>query len=109
MALKGKAQSALTLEKSPWQCEIPHMKTLTVDDRQRVRLPEAKPGQVFAYEPNSDGTVKLIPMVPKPGPRRVVARLAKRGKDVFFEVPKGYQLDPAAIAKAVAEERESRS
>jgi len=30
------------------------MKTLTVDDRQRVRLPKAKAGQVFAYEPNSE-------------------------------------------------------
>jgi len=37
--------------------EFPHMKTLTVDDRQRVRLPKAKAGQVFAYEPNLDGTI----------------------------------------------------
>ena len=85
------------------------MKTLTVDDRQRVTLPEAKPGQVFAYEPNSDGTIKLVPVVPKAGPRRIVAKLVTRGGALFFEIPKGYKLDPEAIGRAVAEERESRS
>jgi len=85
------------------------MKTLIVDDRQRVRLPQAKAGQVFAYEPNSDGTIKLVPVVPKPGPRRVVAKLVKRGGGLFFQVPTGYKLDPEAIGKAVAEERESRA
>jgi hypothetical protein len=89
--------------------EFPRMKTLTVDDRQRIRLPKAKAGQVFAYEPNSDGTIKLVPVIPKPGPRRVVAKLVKRGERLFFQVPSGYKLDPEAIGKAVAEERESRS
>jgi hypothetical protein len=89
--------------------EFPRMKTLTVDDRQRIRLPKAKAGQVFAYEPNSDGTIKLVPVMPKPGPRRVVAKLVKRGERLFFQVPSGYTLDPEAIGKAVAEERESRS
>jgi len=85
------------------------MKTLTVDDRQRIRLPKAKPGQVFAYEPNSDGTIKLVPVVAKTAPRRLIAKLVKRGDGLFFEVPSGYKLGPDAIGKAVAEERESRS
>jgi hypothetical protein len=85
------------------------MKTLTVDDRQRIRLPQAKPGEVFAYEPNSDGTIKLVPVVPKRGSKRVVAKLVKRGKGLFFQLPDGYTLDPDAIGKAVVEERESRS
>jgi hypothetical protein len=85
------------------------MKTLTVDDRQRIRLPKAKAGQVFAYEPNSDGTIKLVPVVPKPGPKRVVAKLVKRDGGLFFQVPTGYTLGPEAIGKAVAEERDSRS
>ncbi|HXP63734.1 MAG TPA: hypothetical protein VN829_24725 [Dongiaceae bacterium] len=85
------------------------MKTLTVDERQRIRLPEAKAGQVFAYEPNSDGTIKLVPLVKKPAPRRVVAKLVKGRGGLYFQVPAGYRLDPAAIGEAVAEERESRS
>jgi hypothetical protein len=38
----------------------PHVKTLTADDRRRVQLPDAKPGQVFAYQNNGDGSLTLI-------------------------------------------------
>ena len=85
------------------------MQTLTVDDRQRVRLPQVKPGQVFAYEPDADGSIKLVPVVAKRSPRRILARLVERDGGLFFEVPKGYKLDPEAIGRAVAEERESRA
>lgn len=85
------------------------MKTLTVDDRQRVRLPQVKPGQVYAYEADTDGSIKLIPVIIKPGPKRVVAKLVKRGGGLFFQVPAGYRLDSEAIGRAVAEERNSRS
>jgi hypothetical protein len=35
------------------------MKTLTVDDQKRIRIPDAKPRQVFAYMNNGDGTLTL--------------------------------------------------
>ena len=35
------------------------MKTLTVDDQRRIRIPDAKPRQVFAYANNGDGTLIL--------------------------------------------------
>ena len=35
------------------------MKTLTVDDQKRIRIPDAKPRQVFAYSLNGDGTITL--------------------------------------------------
>jgi hypothetical protein len=38
------------------------MKTLTVDDFQRVRLPKAKPRSKFAYEDREDGTITLTPV-----------------------------------------------
>ncbi len=85
------------------------MKTLTVDDRQRVRLPQVKPGQVYAYEPDADGSIKLVPVITKPGPKRVLAKMVKSGGGTFFQVPAGYQLDSEAIGRAVAEERDSRS
>ena len=100
---------AKKLETLAFQWEFPRMKTLTVDDGQRVRLPQGKPGQVFAYEPDPDGSIKLVPVIPKPGPRRIVAKLVKRNGGAFFEVPKGYKLNSEAIGKAVAEERDSRS
>jgi hypothetical protein len=62
------------------------MKTLTVDDRQRVRLPQVQPGQVFAYEPDSDGSIKLVPVVAKRSPKRILARLVKRDGGIFFDV-----------------------
>ena len=37
------------------------MKTLTVDDSKRIRIPDAKPRQVFAYTNNGDGTITLTP------------------------------------------------
>ena len=42
--------------------EIPRMSIVTADDRKRVRIPDAKPGQVFSYENNADGSVTLIPI-----------------------------------------------
>jgi hypothetical protein len=41
------------------------MKVATVDDRHRIRIPDLKPGQVLAYEGNSDGTVTLTPVKPQ--------------------------------------------
>ena len=38
------------------------MTTVTVDDRKRVRIPDAKPGQVFSLESDSEGTVVLTPV-----------------------------------------------
>ncbi len=35
------------------------MKTLTVDDQKRIRIPDAKPRQVFAYENSGDGRLTL--------------------------------------------------
>jgi hypothetical protein len=39
--------------------KFPMMKTLTVDDQKRIRIPDAKPRQVFAYDNHGDGTITL--------------------------------------------------
>jgi hypothetical protein len=38
------------------------MKTLTVDDYQRICLPDAKPNQVFVCEPQENGSILLVPV-----------------------------------------------
>ena len=38
------------------------MRTLMVDDQSRIRLPDARPRQVFAYEPEADGSIRLLPV-----------------------------------------------
>jgi hypothetical protein len=35
------------------------MKTLTVDDQKRIRIPDATPRTKFAYQNNGDGTITL--------------------------------------------------
>ena len=38
------------------------MKTLTADAHQRVRIPTAKPRQVFAFDTDTDGVITLTPL-----------------------------------------------
>ena len=45
------------------------MTTLTADERKRVRIPDAKPGQVFEYHHNGDGSVTLTPLQAGPEER----------------------------------------
>lgn len=52
------------------------MKTLTVDDYQRVRLPDAKPRQVFAHEKGPEGQIILTPVVAAE-PKRAKVRFNK--------------------------------
>jgi hypothetical protein len=55
------------------------MKTLTVDDSKRIRLPDAKPRQVFAYTNHADGSITLTRVEPVGG-RPAHVKLEKRGK-----------------------------
>ena len=45
------------------------MKTVTVDDQKRIRIPDATPRAKFAYENNSDGTITLTPVTAAPKER----------------------------------------
>ena len=66
--LRGTAVQAVGLEKldlSLEKREIPGMKTLTVDDSKRIRIPDAEPRQVFAYTQNGDGSITLMPVKAK--------------------------------------------
>lgn len=38
------------------------MHTLIVDSKKRIRLPDAEPKQVFAYERQGDGQILLTPL-----------------------------------------------
>jgi hypothetical protein len=60
------------------------VKTLTVDDYQRIRLPNVKPRTRFAYENRGDGTITLT-------------QVTKRGKEPF---PRG------SLAKYLTPERD---
>lgn len=54
--------SGLGVENVPCLWEFSSVHTLIVDQKKRVRIPDAKPSQVFSYEPDSNGTIHLIPV-----------------------------------------------
>lgn len=60
-AAKGQSDCRLEIARFLW--EIPNMKTAIVDDKNRIRIPDLKPGEIFAYE-LSGGGVKLTPLKP---------------------------------------------
>jgi hypothetical protein len=85
--------------------EIPGMSIVTADDYKRIRIPDAKPGQSFAYE-LSGNVVKLTPI--KPVEQDVpVVRLVK-GPNGLYRLPKGVKLSREEIRKAIRMDRDSR-
>ena len=54
-----------------------------------------------------DGEIRGRKLVPQSEPRRIVARLVRKGGRLIFEA-KGVNITPEAIAAAVREERDSR-
>ncbi len=56
------AESLKEFANNPKTRETLGMKTVTVDDQKRVRIPDAKPGQVLDYTPNPDGSFVLVPV-----------------------------------------------
>jgi len=68
------------------------MKTLTVDDQKRIRIPDAKPRTVFAYENHSDGFITLTE-VKAEKQRRQIRLVRKNGYTVAEGGPVITQAD----------------
>lgn len=87
--------------------------TSMMDPKRRMTLPQPvcdaiglKPNDIVDWRVE-DGEIRGRKLVRQAEPRRVVAKLVRRGGRLVFEA-KGVKIDPAAIATAVKEERESR-
>lgn len=76
------------------------MKTLTVDDYNRVRLPDVKPRQVFAHEKEPGGRIILTPVEPAP-PRQAKVRFERKNGHTVAFTDQPISLD--AIKSALAE------
>lgn len=71
--------------------EIPIVKTLAVDAHKRIRIPDAKPRQVFAYENVGDGRLILT---------EVKAEAAERfPPDNDFGITPEFNRELAALAR----------
>lgn len=58
------------------------MKTLTVDDYQRVRLPDVAPRTKFAYEKDAHGRITLTKLEPAQGRAAKVRFVKRNGRTV---------------------------
>lgn len=76
------------------------MKTLTVDDYQRVRLPDVEPRTKFAYEKDAHGRITLTQVEPAEGRPAKVRFVERNGRTVgVTDQPISLQ----AIQQALAE------
>ena len=76
------------------------MKTLTVDDYQRIRLPDVTPRTKFAYEKGDDGRITLTKLEPAEG-RPAKVRFANRNGRTVAVTDRPISL--AAIKAALSE------
>ena len=74
------------------------MKTLTVDDHKRIRIPDAKPRTKFAYENHGDGTITLTEVraeAKEPYPPGSLAKYVTKERDVeMLALLKGSVQEP---------------
>ncbi|MGA3268271.1 MAG: hypothetical protein ABSE16_15760 [Verrucomicrobiota bacterium] len=78
------------------------MKTVTVDDYNRVRIPDAKPRQKFSYESLGDGRVIRLALLKE---REVPLVKARKFNDRWMGA-KGLKPDRRAIVNSIREDRE---
>jgi hypothetical protein len=76
------------------------MKTLTVDDYQRVRLPEVEPRTKFAYEKDAHGRITLTKLEPAQGRPAKVRFERRNGRTVAVS---DRPISLQAIREALAE------
>jgi hypothetical protein len=76
------------------------MKTLTVDDYQRVRLPDVEPRTKFAYERDAQGRITLTKLEPARS-RAANVRFVKRNGRTVAVTDRPISL--RAIQEALAE------
>jgi hypothetical protein len=73
------------------------VKTLTVDAHKRIRIPDARPRQVFAYENHGNGTLTLTEVkaqVQEPFPPGSLAKYITPERDAeMLDLLKGCSLE----------------
>ena len=89
---------AVAVDGSRW--DNSHVITTKADDQNRVVVPQAKPGQVYAVQANADGGFTLT-VVKEPASARPGCRLAK--EDGFTVVVPEQPIDEQAIKELLAE------
>ena len=76
--------------------------TVTADDRKRVMLPHARPGELFDYSRDAEGRIILRRLKPEPNTPLPRKRLVK-GKDGRIYVTGGIPVTTALLKKLMEE------
>jgi len=76
------------------------------DKQKRVRLPDAKPGQVFAYELDPTGTIITLHQVKKAEPEVEVLDLDDLDPKTL--APKEGKITDESILRAIRADRDAR-
>ena|ERR1700761_6582536 len=79
--------------------EVPCMKIVHADDRKRVRIPDAKPGQAFAYK--ISGETVILQALKRIEPAAITGRIIRRGKRLVGVTDGPIDMD--ALNRALAE------
>jgi hypothetical protein len=79
-----------------------------VDEQLRVRIPDAKPGQVLDYTVNPDGSFKLTPVV-KTEPETVTVGLVRKDGELVLNIPKNWTLVEESIVQSIDAVRRGES
>jgi len=100
------------LEAKWWESRT--MSTTGIREKRQTTIPQEvceaaglRPGDEVEWR-FEDGEIRGRKLVPQAEPRRIVAKLVRRGGELVFEAPPGITIEPEAIGRAVAEERASR-
>jgi hypothetical protein len=80
------------------------MKTVTADDYKRVRIPDAEPGQVFAYE--AEG--KIIKLTPVKADENVPVVRAVKGPNGLYRFPANAKPSREEIIRYIRAERDAQ-
>ncbi|HYG34561.1 MAG TPA: AbrB/MazE/SpoVT family DNA-binding domain-containing protein [Clostridia bacterium] len=91
------------------------MSATRVRQKRRITLPRDV-CEAAGIKPNDqvewrfeDGEIRGRKLACPKDPQTINAKLVKKGDALVMDIPKGYKLDPDAIARAVREERDSRA
>lgn len=77
------------------------MHTVTADNQKRIRIPDAKPGQVYALESSHGGQQFILTLVEKTDVKAPRAKLVQ--KDGFLLIKTDKPLDMDALSEMLRE------
>jgi hypothetical protein len=91
------------LEILRYRWDIPTVHTIIADNKKRVRIPDAEPGQVYAYETTGEGQFKLTLIKPVETAEDRPAKVTFVKEGGFTVMSSDRPIDEDALKQALSE------